>query len=342
MTSLLVGCGGGDTSSGGSGGTGPITVVPAPIPTPSPAPAPTPSPTPAPAPSPTPTTGIGANNMYAVVPDVAACRTGTLTQATRDEVLGLVNTIRALHRLPAVRYAPADEPQVAEAALMMAANNALDHEPPTSWRCYTATGAAGAASSNLHGGSNSAPIFISNERILGGLLDEVTNLVSDNVGHRRWILDPFLTQTAYGRVSVTTPAGGAIDFAAMKVFNFSAATAGPAPGSLPPFVAYPFGDYPARFFDTRALLSFSAVIDPSSSRGNAAVDYSRATVTVTTGGAPVAVSEIRSDNVGYGVPNNIQFRVAGLRTGVSYDVAITNVLVRGAPTSYSYSFRIVP
>ena len=46
--------------------------------------------------------------------------------------------------MPAVTYADADDEQVAESSLMMVANGQLSPTPPTSWRCYTAAGAAGA------------------------------------------------------------------------------------------------------------------------------------------------------------------------------------------------------
>jgi len=60
------------------------------------------------------------------------------------------------------------------------------------------------------------------------------------------------------------------------------------------------------------------------------------------GGGAMAVSRIAFDNDGYGLPNNLQFAVAGLQSGVIYDVTIGNVRVGGAATNYSYYFRIVP
>jgi hypothetical protein len=48
------------------------------------------------------------------------------------------------------------------------------------------------------------------------------------------------------------------------------------------------------------------------------------------------------DTQGYGLPNNIQFAVAGLQANTYYDVTISGVKVGGTPRSYSYFFRIVP
>ncbi|MHA6722099.1 CAP domain-containing protein [Sphingomonas sp. RS2018] len=331
---LLGGCGGG--SVGGTSGGGTVT-VPAPTPTPSASPTATPAPTPSPSPS--PTAGIGPLAMYSVVPDIASCRAGTITQATRDSVLASVNTIRALHRLPPVTYAVADEQQAAEAALMMAANNALNHTPPATWTCYTATGYTGASSSNLYLGSGGGTNYASNEAIMGGWLDEVNNIVANNVGHRRWMLDPFATRISYGR-TIQATGNRYVDASSLKVFGFSTRDATPSP--LPSFVAYPYGDYPIRFFDTRALLSFTALPSATSSSANADVNYANARVTVTAGTTAMTVSNISYDNVGYGVPNNIQFAVTGLQQNVSYTVTIANVIVRGSATNYTYNFRIVP
>ncbi|WP_375251305.1 hypothetical protein, partial [Sphingomonas sp.] len=71
------------------------------------------------------------------------------------------------------------------------------------------------------------------------------------------------------------------------------------------------------------------------------VDFSRATIAVKAGTQTLTVSNVTYDNDGYGLPNNLQFAVAGLQNNVQYDVTITNVIVRGAAQSYSYSFRTV-
>jgi len=55
----------------------------------------------------------------------------------------------------------------------------------------------------------------------------------------------------------------------------------------------------------------------------------------------MTVSKVSFDNVGYGLPNNLQWAVSGLRSGTIYDVAITNVVVSGQTRNYSYYFRVV-
>lgn len=335
---LLAACG----SGGGDAGTAsaPVAVVTAPTPTPTPSPTPTPAATPTPTPAPA-ATGFTASAaaLYTAAPDIASCQPGQLSSQTTAAALASLNAIRALHRLPAVTYSQVDEAAAQQAALMQAANDQLSHTPPTSWKCYTSAGAAGSGSSNLYLGYGDGLQFQTDEQILAGWLTDVNNVTADNVGHRRWLLSPFLGTVAYGRVVGASPTQGRGDAAALKVFNNQGAN--PA-GTLPPFVAYPFEDYPARYFNTGALLSFGVVAGAANSAANAQVNFAAATVTVQQrGGGTLAVSKQSSDNQGYGLPNNLQFAVAGLQLNTYYDVTITGVTGGGAKASYSYYFRIV-
>ncbi len=334
---LLAACGGGGSNEGSSGT--PPTATPSP--SPAPAPAPTPSPTPTPTPTPTPGDFFArAAALYDEAPDIAACRAGRMKPAVTAQVLATLNEIRRLHRLPAVGYSTADDSTVMAASLVLAANEALTHEPPPSYRCYTTAALAGTRSSNLYGGASPFLGFESDDNIMIAWLTDVTNAVADSVGHRRWLLDPFLGAVAYGRVAGPSTPSGRVDTASLRVFNSS--TPSPAVTSgLPAFVAYPYEDYPARFFDTRALLSFGVIVSATNRNANAGVNYANATVTVRPrGGDPLAISNIRFDNQGFGLPNNIQFNAAGLQRNTTYDVTIGNVVVSGSPTSYSYYFRI--
>lgn len=340
---LTTSCGG----DGSSGGSSPA-VVPGGAVTPTPTPTPTPSPTPTATPVPASGTATGPDNvaaaaaLYVSPPSAANCVSGQLKPTVTAQVLALVNGIRALHRLPPVGYSSVDEPSAQAASLMMAANGALNHTPPTTWKCYTDLGATGAGSSDLAGAFQTGNVALqSDDAILGGLMDEVSNIVANNVGHRRWILDPFATTFSYGRTIVSGSTGQILDFAALKVFNTTGTA--PAGGTRPAFVAYPYGDYPARYFKTNSLLSFGVIASAASRYANTSVSYANATVRVAVhGGADLVVSNISSDTAGYGLPNNLQFAVAGLTTGTSYDVTIANVSVNGVAKSYSYSFRIVP
>ena len=345
LIALLAGCGG---ASGDSSAVAVASGSPTPLPTATSTPTPTPAPTPTPSPvataTPTPTASgftAQAAALYTVQPSIATCQAGQLSSATTSTLLADLNAIRALHKLPAVTYSPTDEAAAQASALLQAANDTLSHTPPTSWKCYGSLGAAGSGSSNLYGGFGNGLTLLTEDQVLAGWLTETNNLVADSVGHRRWLLYPFLGSVAYGRVAGASPAQTRGDAAALKVFGNVGS--GVAAGALPPIVAYPYQDYPARYFSTSSLLSFGVIASSSAtSSANAQVNFANARVTVTQrGGGAMAVSKQSYDNQGYGLPNNLQFAVAGLQAGVYYDVTIAGVVVGGATQSYSYYFRIV-
>lgn len=326
LTLLTAGCGGGGSSNSG--------IVVAPTSTPTTAPTSTPGPTPSP--SPLPTTWAGVASYYDVQPDIAGCRAGTLKAAVKTEFLARLNEIRARHGLAPVVYTSDEDVQQADSSLMMAANVALSHTPPTSWRCYTAGGASGAGASNLIGGWGTGLGFDSEDDLLAGWLREGGTA---SLGHRRWILHPFLRETSYGRVSALLPDGRRATTASMRVFGF--ASPGAAPTTVPSYVGFPQGDYPSRYFALTDYLSFSVVPSTSDNGADRSVDFSAATVSVRGPSGDLTITNISRDNDGYGIANNIQWRVTGLAASTAYTVTIAGV--RGAPqATYSYNFRIVP
>lgn len=330
---LLAAC----DSGGGSSGGGTV-VTPTPTPTTSPSPPPTGgTPTPSPSASPLPTSWTNVAGYYDVQPDVASCRAGTLKDAVKAEFLARLNEIRARHGLAPVVYSTAEDTQEQDSSLMMAVAQTLSHTPPTTWQCYTAGGATGAGASNLIGGWGTGLGFDSEDGLLAGWLREGG---SPQLGHRRWILHPFLGKTSYGRVSVTLAGGRRATAASMRVFSFAGGV-GAAPSTVPLFVGFPQGDYPVRYFALTDYLSFSVVPSTTNNGADRAVDFSAATVTVRNGGTNLTVTDISRDNDGYGIANNIQWRVTGLAANTSYTVTIAGV--RGAPqTSYTYDFRVIP
>ncbi|WP_423604637.1 CAP domain-containing protein [Sphingomonas sp. MS122] len=324
---FVAACGGGGSSGGGG-----VVVTPTPTPTTTA----TPPPTPTSSSSPLPTTWAGVSGYYDVQPDIGACRAGTLKAAVKAEFLARLNEIRARHNLPAVVYSSDEDVQQAESSLMMAANIALSHTPPTNWRCYTSDGATAAGASNLIGGWGTGLGFDSEDDLLAGWLREGGTA---SLGHRRWILHPFLRKTSYGRVSGLLPDGRRATTASMRVFNF--VSAGPAPAAVPPFVGFPQGDYPSRYFALTDYLSFSVIPSSTNNGADRLVDFSAATVSVRGPSGELPITNITRDNDGYGIANNIQWRVTGLAANTSYTVTIAGV--RSAPqATYTYNFRIVP
>ncbi|RMW96208.1 CAP domain-containing protein [Allofranklinella schreckenbergeri] len=277
---------------------------------------------------------------YASPPDAAQCRPGVLHEAVKQQALDKLNAIRALHGLRPVVYDADSDAQLMQTVMMMQANQATSHHPPSSWACYSEAGASGARASNLASwqGVRSAP---SADWAMHSWLHDATNLVPDNVGHRRWMLDPFLKKVAYG-IDMALRDGRWHSYAALKVIyeDEQARTDGWARDG---FVAYPVGDYPLRHWHENALLSFGVLADANDRGANQAVDFGQATVRVTRpDGSALPISEWRYDNRRYGLPNNVQFKAEGVTHGVAYTVHIDGVLVQGVPRNYSYRFRLQP
>jgi len=152
------------------------------------------------------------------------------------------------------------------------------------------------------------------------------------------LLDPFIGQISYGRVSGKT-VGRKVSVGSALAFNNTKLK----PVTGPALIAYPFHDYPARFFSENALLSLSLLIDKERKPGNSAVDYSQARIRVgTERGGSVRARNVRFDNHFFGLPNNLQFELDDIQQGVRYDIQVDAVKVQGQEKSYRYWFRIIP
>jgi len=282
-------------------------------------------------------TSVDPSALYQRTPNVGSCDAGQLTPAERDKVLARLNEIRALHGLPAVAYEPNDDVYVTAAALIIAANEQLTHTPSTSARCYSNDGDIGSQKGNLHIYMNSSTSYReSSESTVDGFL--IDNNVS-SLGHRRWLLDPFLYSTAFGRVdgAWTGSKWGNVTGVSLKVINDVQANIS---HMAPTYIAYPVGNYPASLFKTDWFLSFSVLADVNNKYNNK-VNFSGATISVSNGGQAMTVHSQSSDNQGYGLPNSLQWKVNGLQQGVTYSVTISNVkLPNGSTQNYNYSFTL--
>lgn len=277
--------------------------------------------------------------MFSEQPDILNCRAGRLNDAQVQLALDTLNAIRVLHELAPVTLNHLTEQESNQAALMVAANGKLDHNPPASWRCFSTTGAMAMAKSLLSGGVTAPNIAFHTpaQDIIAWLTDH-TALTSDSIGHRRWLLDPFIGQISYGRVSGKT-VGRKVSIGSALAFN----STNVKPVTGPELIAYPFHDYPSRFFSNNALLSLSLLIDKERKPGNSSVDFSQVRIHVTNErGESVRTRKIRFDNQYFGLPNNLQFELDDIQHGVRYDIQVDAVKVRGLEKSYRYWFRIVP
>jgi uncharacterized protein YkwD len=121
------------------------------------------------------------------------CIAGTQASGSRTSTLSALNFARSLAGLTAVTFSSDLNNRSQQSALMMSANKALSHTPPKSWRCYSATGAANAGSSNLA----LAYPSLSSAGIVSLYLEDAGS-TNRGVGHRRWLLNPFATTMGSG------------------------------------------------------------------------------------------------------------------------------------------------
>lgn len=234
------------------------------------------------------------------------CNAGTLPQATHDKVIQRINYFRRMVGLnDNTTLDPSKYGMYQDAALMMKANNALNHTPPDTWTCYTQNGYTGASTSNLALGahaSNAVTLFINDP-----------GASNTSVGHRRWILHSAKTQFSYGSTNSSMSLG----------------VIGVAGGNtkIPAFIAYPPNGYIPQ------TLTF-----PRWSFGIAGANFSAATVTMTGDSGNIPVTIISAGG-SYG-DKTIVWEPQGIVTNSNADVSYT-VTVSGitgaAQTSYTYT-----
>lgn len=200
--------------------------------------------------------------------NTATCTPGTLSAAGQKAGLNAINYFRGMSGLNSVTINSTWSAGAQRAALMMAANNRLDHFPPTSWKCYSKAGATAAGQSNL-----AMSITGSAGEAESQYIDDLGN--ASTLGHRRWLLDPTLTQVGIGQVG---------RFNVTKVFETWRAPVNPA--GTPAYVAWPsIGYVPGAVLPRERTWSFSPT-DP-------AVDLSAATVSVTSDWKRIPVTVTR-------------------------------------------------
>jgi uncharacterized protein YkwD len=222
------------------------------------------------------------------LPDVAMSWTGNMTtgepgttsDAFKQRVIQRVNFYRALAGLRSNVTHDAEFSRIAQAAaLMMSANSALSHTPPTDWKFYTADGSAAAGKSNLALGLSGCIAIDAYMEDFG----------SNNgpVGHRRWILHPKLTRTGTGDVpTITSPR----TWEANALVVLDGVNNGIARSARDGFVAWP---YPGYIPHTLVPQRFSV--------SHPAANFSNSIVTATHDGATLnVVVEHRNGNYGEG------------------------------------------
>ncbi|MDA3843257.1 MAG: CAP domain-containing protein [Candidatus Kapabacteria bacterium] len=276
--------------------------------------------------------------LYDQVPYKGNCFEGVLRQSEKDKVLDQVNMYRAIHKLPAVTYNNEYDIMMQKASLIMVANESISHYPLQSQKCWSEEGSQGSAESNLHLGAASGVVNWSSTIAVDNWISEEHTLTG--LGHRRWVLSPFLKTISFGRVDIVTEAKSHWIGASLYIFDSWDQT----PANID-FVACPFEDYPIDGFNKDLYLSFSVLADKTTVWGdNKEVVFGfevDVEVFDETNQAMEVVS-VDSDYSGAGLPNHLQWKVLDLENNKKYNVKISNVTVNGEEKSYDYWFKIKP
>lgn len=279
------------------------------------------------------------SSLYHHQPDIKSCNAGSLHEHEKSKVLSAVNEVRSLHGLPHVIYNESEQGEVMQTAMLMAANGKIDHYPPSSWKCWDQNSAKVAGASLLSGGvvAQKIKFFTPGEDIAMWLADH-ESISPSGIGHRRWLLDPFLKQISYGRVSGEANNGNQTVASILKIMRPERSSPVEVSSEL---ITYPSGDYPSRLYMPGAPLSVSLLIDKNQKASNDLVDFSKTQIKITSSnGRLLKVNKVLADNNFFGLPNNLQFNTSDLIGGERYDVTLDNVIVRGEPKSYKYWFKL--
>lgn len=182
-----------------------------------------------------------------------------------------------------------------ECSMMMDANNAINHEPPMNWACYTDGGAGAAGSSNLALGVRNP----------AGTVDlYIADPGTPSLGHRRWIFNPSMGVTAFGHKG----SGGCM-------YSF-----GGGRSHDPEYVAYPApGPFP------RAAIGGKWSI---SGGGNYQADFA-VTITNMSDMSDVPVSNITAPAFGF-LPSTLSWDVNTSQLPVDTDYQVTIEDANGA------------
>lgn len=261
--------------------------------------------------------------------NIEACNPGTLSPVFLEAVERELNWHREFYGAGPVRLTTELNRVAQDAALLMAANEEINHFPPPTWRCWTPARAQAARQSELIsvGRVGMVSAFIDDG---GPEQDGGRNAV---VGHRLGLLYPGISEMGVGH----GPDGPG---------TISLPESLPFPGSgRDGFIGTPPPGYvPYQMFTERWSLAY-----PRTS--GTYPDFRGATVTVTRDGVPIPVMferrpELTFDSVVF-VPDIPELRrpppsflpTPERLVGTVFTVTVANAIVDGVPRNYEYSVK---
>ncbi len=243
--------------------------------------------------------------------DEPSCNPGNVPELTRAKILQRLDYYRnavGLNNIISENLSKSDKAQMA--ALIMNANNQLDHDPPSSWKCYTTEGKEGAGNSLLTMTKNAEAID-----------SYIRDQGSDNgpVGHRRWLLWPRLQEIGIGNTNRSN---------AIWVLGNS----GTPPTDAPEFISWP----PEGYIPDRLVF-------PRWSFSIAGANFSSTTVSMLDANNNSINLQIEALSNSYGdptfvwIPENINTNVT---TDSSYTITLKDVELNGVLMDYSYQVTL--
>lgn len=241
------------------------------------------------------------------------CDAGAPSDAAQTATLTTINYVRGLSGLDPVSLDPALSAKAQQAALIMHANDDLEHYPPPSWRCWTEEGAEAAGSSNIALGLAGAEAIVAYMHDYGG--------GNTAVGHRRWILRPAASTMGSGSTSRAN---------ALWIFGEDATAA-----ATPEWIPWPVAGYFPSPLEPEGRWSLSA--------SNDEVTFANATVAVTGPEGEALTVRTYPEETGFG-PNTLVWEVEGVTLPRddepdTYEVVVSGI--SGGPSpSYEYDVHL--
>ncbi|MCW2755371.1 MAG: hypothetical protein JWQ32_2782 [Marmoricola sp.] len=240
------------------------------------------------------------------------CLAGLTPAQSDNATLTSLNYVRSLAGLAPVSFSAALNWSAQKAALMMDANNTLDHHPSSNWRCWSAAGATAASRSNL---ALAYPSLGSGQIIDLYMSDDGSSNVA--VGHRRWILNPFSTVMGSG----STDKANALT------------VVGPTSASRPNprYVSWPTPGYFPNALEPHGRWSLSAGLN--------SVSFARARIAVYDGTRLIPVHKFAVEN-GYAQPTLVWQMPAGISLTHAYKVVVTHIRRAGIRRNLSHTYTV--
>lgn len=240
------------------------------------------------------------------------CLPGLSSLSSNAATLAALNYVRSLAGLAPVKLSSSLNYGAQRAALMMSANNALSHDPSPSWKCYSSAGAAAAGRSNL---ALSYP-SIGSGQIIDLYMDEPG---SNNhaVGHRRWLLNPFVTAVGTGSTNNA------------NALNVMGPTSASRPN--PKYVPWPTAGYFPNAMEPNGRWSLSA--------GRKGTNFRHAKLRVFQNGVRIPVRKYAVHN-GYAQPTLVWQMPSSISKTGKFRVVVKNIHRKGTHKRFKYRYTV--